>query len=461
MKVSYFYPTMTLIAAAMLSACGGGEDSDPVPKVNYLQVTAIDGYLNGAEVWLDLNKNYHWDTGEPKAVTAGGGKANLNVDGIDNPSSFPLVVKVIAGQTIDEDQPTKPVTSGYLMSAPSGELDVTPLSTLVQVSLSNDSSLTKEQATEKIAADLGVPKEELLGDYIASESPDTALKAAALVQAEVMPQGEVEASQSAAIVQQATAVAPIVKELKEGEKIIVDGDSWVASQDDDDDDNDGVPDVDDVFPNNAQESADRDNDGIGDNADKFPDDPKEQFDFDEDSVGDNADAFPLDPLESKDSDSDGLGDNADKFPLDPNEKFDSDGDEVGDNADEFPTDPTESKDSDKDGLGDNADKFPTDPTEKYDDDNDKVGNNSDAFPNDPSEHKDTDKDGTGDNADKFPDDPSESLDSDEDGVGDGSDNCKTEANPDQADSDGDGVGDVCQSVDVTFDSAVFDQATWQ
>ncbi len=460
MKAYQFYPTLTLIAAAMLSACGGGDGSDPVPKSTYLNVTAIDGYLKGAEVWLDLNGDYKWNTGEPKAITTEGGKANLNVDGVTNPSSHPIVVKVIPGVTVDETTPNQTVKSGYIMSAPSGELDVTPLSTLVQVSMANG-SLTKEAATEKVATDLGVSKEDVLGDYIEKETADVAMKAEALVKAEVMPKSPVQASQPADVVKKANTVAPYVKELKENEIIIVDGDSWKKTIDDNDDDDDGVIDSEDAFPYNAQESVDTDGDGVGDNADQFPNDAGEQFDTDRDKVGDNTDVFPRDASESQDSDGDGLGDNADKFPNDETEKFDSDGDKVGDNADLFPNDPTETKDSDEDGLGDNADKFPLDPTEKYDTDNDKVGDNTDAFPNDPTETQDTDKDGIGDNKDQFPSDPKESTDTDSDGIGDSSDNCLSTSNPDQVDSDGDGIGDACESVETTFDSAVFDQATWQ
>jgi len=59
-----------------------------------------------------------------------------------------------------------------------------------------------------------------------------------------------------------------------------------------DTDGDGVPDVDDAFPNNSAETADRDGDGVGDNADAFPDDASEQLDSDNDGLGDNSDPYP-------------------------------------------------------------------------------------------------------------------------------------------------------------------------
>ena len=58
-------------------------------------------------------------------------------------------------------------------------------------------------------------------------------------------------------------------------------------------------------------APDADSDGVPDAEDDFPSDPNETTDTDEDGVGDNADAFPNDPEESTDADSDGVGANTD------------------------------------------------------------------------------------------------------------------------------------------------------
>ena len=71
-----------LSVATALAACGGGGDSGPsqpsaggggTPTTPAPAVTgkAIDGYLVGATVWLDLNNNGVCDSGEPTAVTNG------------------------------------------------------------------------------------------------------------------------------------------------------------------------------------------------------------------------------------------------------------------------------------------------------------------------------------------------------------------------------------------------------
>ncbi len=81
-----------------------------------------------------------------------------------------------------------------------------------------------------------------------------------------------------------------------GSPVDTDGDS-IPDELDPDDDNDGVPDVEDDFPLDPNETVDSDADGIGDNAD--PDD-------DNDGVADADDADPLDPTVT-DGDTDDTG----------------------------------------------------------------------------------------------------------------------------------------------------------
>ena len=90
----------------------------------------------------------------------------------------------------------------------------------------------------------------------------------------------------------------------------------------DDGDGDGVPDDEDDFPEDAEETTDTDNDGIGNNADT---------DDDDDGTSDEDDAFPEDPDETTDTDDDGTGNNADT---------DDDNDGVADGDDADPLDPT-------------------------------------------------------------------------------------------------------------------------
>jgi len=150
-------------------------------------LTAIDGYLQNAQVWLDLNKNFIWDTGEPKATTGAGGKATLDVTGIDNPESYPIVVKAIKGKTVDEDTGNT-IATDYVMSAPAGEQDITPLSTMVHVLLERDTNLSKEDAVQTVATQLGITSDDVLGDYIEDNDVEAAFGAKTLVSSGVLPE---------------------------------------------------------------------------------------------------------------------------------------------------------------------------------------------------------------------------------------------------------------------------------
>jgi cyclophilin family peptidyl-prolyl cis-trans isomerase len=86
------------------------------------------------------------------------------------------------------------------------------------------------------------------------------------------------------------------------------------------------------------------------------------IDTDGDGVPDSEDPFPYDANETHDDDNDGVGNNSDAFPQDGNETHDDDGDGVGNNSDDFPQDPQETTDTDGDGVGDNSDADPDDPT---------------------------------------------------------------------------------------------------
>jgi hypothetical protein len=117
----------------------------------------------------------------------------------------------------------------------------------------------------------------------------------------------------------------------------------VCDKVDTDDDGDGVADINDAFPYDANENADLDGDGVGDYSDTDDDgdgwadsvepncgtDPMDAFSVPADNDGDN----DCDVTDG-DDDNDGTIDIDDAFPLDPSEQIDLDGDGVGDNSDQ-------------------------------------------------------------------------------------------------------------------------------
>jgi hypothetical protein len=223
---------------------------------------------------------------------------------------------------------------------------------------------------------------------------------------------------------------------------------------------------------------DADGDGIPDVLDNCPNDANpDQFDQDGDGLGDACDGCPGDPskiapglcgcgVPDTDSDADGTMDCNDGCPGDPAKiapgicgcsvpDADSDADGTPDCNDGCPGDPSKivpgvcgcgvpDADSDADGTPDCSDGCPGDPSKIV------PGICGCGIPD-----ADSDADGTMDCNDGCPGDPAKTdpgvcgcgtadTDTDGDGVADCDDNCPAVANPEQADSDGNGVGDACE-----------------
>ncbi len=235
-------------------------------------------------------------------------------------------------------------------------------------------------------------------------------------------------------------------------------------------DGDGVPDWEDVFPDDPNEWSDLDGDGIGDNSDPDRDNDGFSNDVEELAGIDPNDATSVPP----DLDGDGIADvvdtdidgdgyrnddethelvNTDPYdaasvPSDLDNDFipdaldeDRDGDGVNNTEDAFPDDPNETSDLDGDGIGDNSDT---------DRDGDGISNDYEALSGtDPRDNTSTppdldidgipdefdpdmDGDGVNNGVDAFPTDSNEWADLDGDGIGDNSD----------TDIDGDGISNA-------------------
>ncbi|KAF7963013.1 hypothetical protein AWV80_14690 [Cupriavidus sp. UYMU48A] len=162
----------TLLAAlastTMLAACGGGDSSTttatPQATPN-LTGKAIDGYLVGATVCVDVNGNGACDAGEPSAKTDGNGNFGLVTTG--NVVGKRLLVTVDTG-TKDLSRPNYSFPASFTLST---EIDgttsqhVTPLTTMVQALV--DAGQSRAAAERNVISLLG-GSVNLKDDYIAS-----------------------------------------------------------------------------------------------------------------------------------------------------------------------------------------------------------------------------------------------------------------------------------------------------
>lgn len=76
-----------LMSMGLLVACGGGGGSgdggENNSAVNTLSGVVIDGYIEGAEVCLDLNRNLVCDVNEPKTTTRADGSFSFDTSKLD------------------------------------------------------------------------------------------------------------------------------------------------------------------------------------------------------------------------------------------------------------------------------------------------------------------------------------------------------------------------------------------
>ncbi|MGF1722031.1 hypothetical protein L4D20_18540 [Vibrio kyushuensis] len=463
--------TINLFGCSDSENVSSGSPSPTAPNTEPTEtytVKAIDGYLQNALVWLDIDNDCLLDEGEPSGLSGVGGVIALDVSNVLNPEQYPVVVHAIAGQTIDEDSDGTPITTGYVMSAPAGEINVTPLSTMVHLIMQEsnvDSSdpqavaEAKQDAITRISGQQGIPENEVLGDFIEKENPQAAYAAMSIVESgQILPTSPEKLQQvMQQVVDDPTSVKKITAVVNEQirQTVVKTPVSDLKTtpppitKDDDlslDSDGDGIPDLLDAFPDDVSEWIDSDGDEKGNNED-LNDDVHDTTGTDDGYPDDSndpnkIDLFPTDPTRAGDHDGDGVDSLVDAFPEDSTEWLDSDGDKIGDNSDAFPNDGTEWLDSDGDGVGNNkdlnddvhdtngpddgypdaTDLFPIDPSRAGDHDDDGYDSLNDEFPQDATKAGDHDGDGYDSLNDEFPEDATKAGDRDGDGYDDLDDN---------------------------------------
>ena len=135
---------------------------------------AVDGYLQGANVCLDKDGDQKCTAADSAiATTTADGGYSLVVDAGDA-ELYPVLVQVIGGTTIDSDDPNgEPVAKDSIMNAPVGKYSlVSPLTTLVQGKIADNSGLDADAAERLVIDDLGIDSDSnlsLFDDYVAEK----------------------------------------------------------------------------------------------------------------------------------------------------------------------------------------------------------------------------------------------------------------------------------------------------
>ena len=173
MKLNASKLSVAVIAAMGLAACGDHhhDSNNPAPDADdsvYLNVQVVDGPLENACGWVDLNGNYERDDGESRACTDATGKAKFemkkaslkNSDGSEK-TQLRVIFEAKKGSAKDhvfgqeKELLRDLVLSGYTFGSNGvfGDIVVSPFSTYVSMALTSD--------------DMGEPKFPVVsGNYI-------------------------------------------------------------------------------------------------------------------------------------------------------------------------------------------------------------------------------------------------------------------------------------------------------
>ncbi|MDO8328889.1 MAG: hypothetical protein Q7T36_00265 [Fluviicoccus sp.] len=166
------YPLALLIpVAALLAACGGNSDSGAVNTGNVsVSGVVVDGALQGVTVCLDLNDNLVCDPAEPRDITDSQGKYKLDTLTQTALDRHRLIANVPVG-AVGADDPANPVATAYTLTAPIGKhAAITPITTLISLTMDDDAGLTADEAAKVVAAriNLAATPAELFADYTRS-----------------------------------------------------------------------------------------------------------------------------------------------------------------------------------------------------------------------------------------------------------------------------------------------------
>jgi hypothetical protein len=174
MAKKWISPSLAAVAVAVgMVACGGGGGGgggDGTPLTVPVSGVAIDGNLYKASVFLDLNGDGLLTSGEPSAITDEQGKFTLTATQ-DQINKYKVIVSAIAGTTIDQDNPTAAISSGFTLAAPAGKPSVvSPLTT--QVVAKMDAGATLESAIADIQKELKLGAVDVMQNYVEKKKTD-------------------------------------------------------------------------------------------------------------------------------------------------------------------------------------------------------------------------------------------------------------------------------------------------
>lgn len=142
---------LSIALAVILTACGGG-GGGAAGGNSILKGKVVDGYISGATVCLDLNKNGVCDAGEPSGKSGVGGSYTLEYPSSAVLAGVPVIVDVPVG-AVDESDGV--IAKPLFLSTPADSAEIiSPFSTLAVFHMKFNPGLTYKQSMDAITQKL-------------------------------------------------------------------------------------------------------------------------------------------------------------------------------------------------------------------------------------------------------------------------------------------------------------------
>ena len=158
--MSKMFCTAVTLGTFVIAGCGGGTGTGST------SVTGVvaDGYLEKAQVFLDLNNDKEFTTGEPSAVT--GVDGSYTISDVDPAALKNHAIVVFAEKNVainHEGSSATTVTDSYVLSTPpdapknpDGRVVITPLTTLIHNQIESNPVLDVTAAEAVVKSNLGL-----------------------------------------------------------------------------------------------------------------------------------------------------------------------------------------------------------------------------------------------------------------------------------------------------------------
>ena len=166
------------VSAIVLTACGGGGGGGLFGSSSVLSGLAVDGYVQGATVFLDINKNGVLDAGEPSATTDATGKYTLDYSAVST-SVTGLPIVVTGGIDTDTGNAFTGQLSARVDKATTGQV-VSPLTSLIDAVIAQGLAADVDTAKTMIASGLGLTVAQLTSDPVAAIASNPAIYSTAV-----------------------------------------------------------------------------------------------------------------------------------------------------------------------------------------------------------------------------------------------------------------------------------------